>query len=196
MACAANFAWANRHFIAHWTRESFSRVFAKSPLEMGMFQVYDVAHNIAKIEEHRIGDRKETLCVHRKGATRAFPPGHPDVPAMYREIGQPVIIPGDIGRYTFVAVGTETAMQETFGSTCHGAGRIMSRGAAKRSLKGTDVIRQLAEKGITVKMGSLNSLAEEASAAYKDVADVVEVTHRAGISCNVFMSKPIGVIKG
>jgi tRNA-splicing ligase RtcB len=196
MACAANFAWANRQFIAHWTRESFSRVFGKSSQEMGMRQVYDVAHNIAKIEEHRIGGRKETLCVHRKGATRAFPPGHPDVPAMYRKIGQPVIIPGDMGRYSYVAVGTETAMEQTFGSTCHGAGRMMSRGAAKRSLKGADIARQLAEKGITVKTCSLSGLAEEASAAYKDVADVVEVTHRAGISCNVFKSRPIGVIKG
>lgn len=196
MACAANFAWANRQFIAHWTRESFSRVFGKSPQEMGMRQVYDVAHNIAKIEEHSVGGRKETLCVHRKGATRAFPPGHPDVPAMYREIGQPVIIPGDMGRYSYVAVGTETAMEQTFGSTCHGAGRKMSRGAAKRSLKGVDIARQLAEKGITVKTGSISGLAEEASVAYKDVADVVEVTHRAGISCNVFKSRPIGVIKG
>jgi tRNA-splicing ligase RtcB len=180
MACAANFAWANRHFIAHWTRG----------------QVYDVAHNIAKIEEHNVGGRKEALCVHRKGATRAFPPGHPNVPTMYRDIGQPVIIPGDMGRYSFVAVGTETAMEQTFGSTCHGAGRMMSRGAAKRSLKGIDVTRQLAEKGITVKTGSLSGLAEEASPAYKDVADVVEVTHGAGISCNVFKSRPIGVIKG
>jgi tRNA-splicing ligase RtcB len=196
MACAANFAWTNRQCIAHWTRQSFSRIFGISLQELGMSQIYDVTHNIAKIEEHTVNGKKEILCVHRKGATRAFPEGHPDIPAKYREIGQPVIIPGDMGRYSYVAVGTETAMKETFGSTCHGAGRMKSRSAAKRSLKGIDIIGLMAEKGITVKTGSISSLAEEASEAYKDVLDVVEVTHQAGISKKVFMTKPIGVIKG
>ena len=196
MACAANFAWTNRQCIAHWTRESFGKVFKKGPREIGMEQIYDVAHNIAKIEEHTVNGKKLTLCVHRKGATRAFPAGHPDVPAVYRRIGQPAIIPGDMGRYSYVAVGTETAMRETFGSTCHGAGRAQSRAAARRLLKGVDVAREMAKRGIIVKTGSMGSLAEEASEAYKDVADVVEVTHRAGISHNVFKTVPIGVIKG
>ena len=196
MACAANFAWTNRQCIAHWTRESLGKVFGKSLKEIGLEQIYDVAHNIAKIEEHTTNGRKETLCVHRKGATRAFPAGHPDIPAIYQKIGQPVIIPGDMGRYSYVAVGTETAMKETFGSTCHGAGRRQSRGAARRSLRGVDVARELAARGITVRTGSIGALAEEASQAYKDVADVVEVTHRAGISRKVVKTVPIGVIKG
>jgi len=196
MACAANFAWTNRQCIAHWTRQSFAHVFGTSHRELGMSQVYDVTHNIAKIEEHVIDGKKETLCIHRKGATRAFPKGHPDVPIKYRHIGQPVIIPGDMGRYSYVAIGTETAMQETFGSTCHGAGRLKSRSAAKQALKGIDITRLLAEKGIMVRTGSVSSLAEEASEAYKDVVDVIEVVHQAGISEKVFKAKPIGVIKG
>ena len=196
MACAANFAWTNRQYIAHWTRESFCQVFKKSSREMGMAQIYDVTHNIAKIEEHTVNGKKTALCIHRKGATRAFPAGHPAIPDVYRKIGQPVIIPGDMGRYSYVAIGTETAMKETFGSTCHGAGRTQSRGATRRSLKGVDVAQTLAARGITVKSGSKASLAEEASEAYKDVADVVEVTHQAGISTKVFKTVPIGVIKG
>ncbi|MFC2021389.1 RtcB family protein [Chloroflexota bacterium] len=196
MAGAANYAWTNRQCIAHWTRESFMKVFGKSRKELGLEQVYDVAHNIAKIEEHTVDDKKQALCVHRKGATRAFPAGHPDVPPVYRDIGQPVIIPGDMGRYSYVAVGTETAMQETFGSTCHGAGRRQSRSAAKRSLRGVDVARALAKRGITVKAGSMSSLAEEASEAYKDVSDVVDVTHQAGISLKIMKSVPLGVVKG
>ncbi len=196
MACAANYAWTNRQCITHWTRECFTRVLGRSRRELGLEQVYDVAHNIAKIEEHTVGGKKQTLCVHRKGATRAFPVGHPDIPPAYRAIGQPVLIPGDMGRYSYIAVGTELAMKETFGSTCHGAGRMQSRSAAKRSLKGSDVIHTLAARGITVKAGSLSSLAEEASQAYKDVADVIEVTHRAGISLKVARTIPLGVIKG
>ena len=196
MACAANYAWANRQCITHWTRECFARVFGKSVRELGLEQIYDVAHNIAKIEEHTVEGKKQTFCVHRKGATRAFPARHPDIPPIYRNIGQPVLIPGDMGRCSYVAVGTERAMQETFGSTCHGAGRVQSRSAAKRSIKGADVIRSLAAKGITVKAGSMASLAEEASAAYKDVSDVVEVTHQAGISLKVVRAVPLGVIKG
>jgi len=196
MAGAANYAWTNRQCIAHWTRETFMKVFGISRKDLGLEQIYDVAHNIAKIEEHTVDGRKRTLCVHRKGATRAFPPGHPDIPAVYRDIGQPVLIPGDMGRYSYVAVGTDTAMKETFGSTCHGAGRMQSRSAAKRSLKGTDIVRVLADKGITVRAGSMSSLVEEASEAYKDVSEVVDVTERAGISRKVVKLVPMGVIKG
>ena len=196
MAGAANYAWTNRQCIAHWTRESFLKVFGQSRRELGLEQIYDVAHNIAKIEEYTIDGKKQALCIHRKGATRAFPAGHPEVPDIYRKIGQPVLIPGDMGRCSYVALGTEMAMKETFGSTCHGAGRAQSRSAAKRNLRGADVVRALAAKGITVKAGSLASLAEEAPEAYKDVSDVVEVTHQAGISLRVFRSVPMGVIKG
>jgi tRNA-splicing ligase RtcB len=196
MSCAANYAWANRQFILHWARESFSEVFGKSQQELGMRQIYDVCHNIAKIEEYTINGKKESLCVHRKGATRAFPAGHPDIPDIYRNLGQPVLIPGDMGRCSYVALGTEVAMKETFGSTCHGAGRLQSRAAAKRSLRGADVAKALAERGIIVKAGSMASLAEEASEAYKDVSEVVEVTHQAGISRKVARAVPIGVVKG
>jgi len=196
MACAANYAWTNRQCIAHWTRESFTKVFGKSQQELGLEQIYDVTHNIAKIEEHTINGKKQTLCVHRKGATRAFPARHPDIPEIYKHIGQPVLIPGDMGRYSYIAIGTEIAMQESFGSTCHGAGRMQSRAAAKRSLRGSDVAQALAARGITVKTGSMGSLAEEASEAYKDVSEVIEVTHKAGISLKVAKAIPIGVIKG
>jgi len=196
MACAANYAWTNRQCIAHWTRESFAKVLGKSQRELGIEQVYDVAHNIAKIEDHTVDGGKYTLCVHRKGATRAFPAGHPQIPRIYQKIGQPVLIPGDMGRCSYVALGTELAMQETFGSTCHGAGRVQSRSAAKRALRGADVARALAAKGITVKADSMSSLAEEASEAYKDITDVIEVTEKAGISRKVARAIPIGVIKG
>ena len=196
MACAANYAWANRQCITHWARESFIEVFGRSLEELGMQQIYDVAHNIAKIEEHSVNGNKITVCVHRKGATRAFPPGHKDIPQRYKEIGQPVLIPGDMGRRSYLAVGTDKAMAETFGSTCHGAGRVQSRGAAKRSMRGIDVANELKAKGITVKAGSMASLAEEASQAYKDVTEVIEVTNQAGISRKVVMASPIGVIKG
>jgi len=196
MACAANYAWANRQCIAHWTRESFAKVFGKTPEQLGMKQIYDVAHNIAKIEEHTVDGRKVKVCVHRKGATRAFPAGHKDVPQRYQRTGQPVLVPGDMGRCSFIAVGTEKAMQESFGSTCHGAGRVLSRGAAKRGVKGADVVRDLESRGIIVKAESVSALAEEASQAYKDVADVIEVVHKAGISRKVAMAIPIGVIKG
>ena len=196
MACAANYAWANRQCIAHWVRESFSRVLGKSPEELGMKQIYDVAHNIAKIEEHAVDGRKSKVCVHRKGATRAFPAGHKDIPRRYKDVGQPVLLPGDMGRCSFVAVGTQEAMDETFGSTCHGAGRMLSRSAAKRMLKGSDVVRELENRGIVVKAGNIPSLAEEASQAYKDITAVIEVVHQAGISRKVAMAVPMGVIKG
>ncbi|MDD5081881.1 MAG: RtcB family protein [Dehalococcoidales bacterium] len=196
MACAANYAWANRQCIAHWVRESCVKVFNKSRRDLGLEQVYDVAHNIAKIEEHTVDGKKIKLCVHRKGATRAFPAGHPYIPAPYRQIGQPVLIPGDMGRYSFIALGTELAMKQTFGSTCHGAGRLQSRSQAKRSLRGTDIAKALEARGITVMAANVGSLAEEASEAYKDVADVVEVIHQAGISRKIARARPIGVVKG
>ena len=196
MACAANYAWANRQCITHWTRESFSRVLGKIPRDLGMRLVYDVAHNIAKIEKHQVEGKKLTVCVHRKGATRAFPAGHPDIPEAYRKVGQPVLIPGDMGRYSYVAVGTEKAMEETFGSTCHGAGRAKSRSAARRSISGADVAAELAAKGIAIQVANIASLAEEAPAAYKDVAEVMHITDAAGISPRVIKARPIGVIKG
>jgi tRNA-splicing ligase RtcB len=196
MACAANYAWANRQCITHWARESFMQVFGRSTSELGLKMIYDVTHNIAKMEEYEVEGKRLALCIHRKGATRAFPAGQPEVPDIYADIGQPVLIPGDMGRYSYVLVGTQRAMAETFGSTCHGAGRVQSRSAAKRSLRGVDVARGLADRGITVKTGSMSSLAEEASEAYKDVAQVVEVAHRAGISRKVARSRPMGVVKG
>ncbi|MFH0847098.1 MAG: RtcB family protein, partial [Chloroflexota bacterium] len=196
MRCAANYAWANRQCIAHWVRESFCRVMGKCEADAGLEMVYDVAHNIAKIEEHTINGRREKLCVHRKGATRAFPAGHPELPAKYLKVGQPVLIPGDMGRVSYVLVGTEQAMRETFGSTCHGAGRVRSRAAAKRAVRGSDILKELTARGITVRTGSMAGLAEEASIAYKDVASVVGVTEHTGISRAIARTRPIGVIKG
>jgi tRNA-splicing ligase RtcB len=196
MTAAANFAWANRQCIAHWVRQSFVHIFQKRPEELGMRLIYDVAHNIAKVERHRFDGREVTVCVHRKGATRAFPAGHPEIPAAYRQVGQPVLVPGDMGRYSYLAVGTDQAMAETWGSTCHGAGRLQSRGAARRSLKGVDIAARLAEQGIVVRAQDRSALAEEASEAYKDVADVVEVLEQAGISRKVAKMRPLGVIKG
>ncbi len=196
MQAGANFAWANREVITHWIRESFSKVFGVSPARLGMRVVYDVSHNIAKIEEYEIDGKRERVVVHRKGATRAFPAGHPEIPEQYRHVGQPVLIPGDMGRYSYVCVGTERAMQESFGSTCHGAGRVMSRAGAKKALRGVDLIEELRKRGITVRVQNPALLAEEASAAYKDVADVVEVCAKAGISRPVARVRPIGVVKG
>jgi len=196
MACAANYAWANRQAIAHWTREAFERVLGKSPKELGMRQIYDVAHNIAKIEEHDVNGERRTVCVHRKGATRAFPPGHPAVPKQYRDIGQPVLVPGDMGRYSYLLVGTQQAMKETFGSTCHGAGRVLSRHQAIKQTRGVNITKELADQGITVKAASRETLAEEAPVAYKDVQDVIEAVDGAGISRKVARMRPIGVVKG
>jgi tRNA-splicing ligase RtcB len=196
MACAANYAWANRQCITHWARESFCKVFIKSANELGIEQIYDVAHNIAKIEDYTIDGKNLKLCIHRKGATRAFPAGHKDIPERYKTIGQPVLIPGDMGRRSYIAVGTEKALIESFGSTCHGAGRVQSRGAAKRSLRGIDISAELESRGITIKARNVGSLAEEASESYKDITQVVEVTQNAGISRKVAMAVPIGVIKG
>jgi len=196
MACAANYAWANRQAMAHWTREAFSKVLGAGPHKLGMRQIYDVAHNIAKTEEHEIEGKPTRVIVHRKGATRAFPPGHPDIPAQYKEVGQPVLIPGDMGRYSYLLVGTEGAMKETWGSTCHGAGRLMSRSAAVKSRRGSDVQAELREKGIIVKSAGRETLAEEAPEAYKDVSVVVDTAHETGISHKVARLKPLGVVKG
>ncbi len=195
MRCAANYAWANRQCLMHLTRKTFERVFGRSWQDMGMKLIYDVAHNIAKIEKHVVDGKEKTLCIHRKGATRAFPPGHPDIPERYRKIGQPVIIPGDMGRYSFLLVGTEKAA-ESFYSTCHGSGRVMSRHAAIRALKGRSIARELEERGIIVKGSGREILAEEASEAYKDVRAVVHVVHEAGISKRVCRMRPLGVMKG
>ena len=196
MRAAANFAWANRQCIAHWCRLSFEQVFGQSWRELGMSQVYDVCHNIAKMEEHTIDGKLMRVCVHRKGATRSFPPGHPDVPSRYRDFGQPVLIPGDMGRYSFLAVGDARAMELSFGSTCHGAGRAESRTRAKKLLKDRDIRKELGDRGIVVMAPSRGSLAEEASIAYKDVADVVRAAEGAGLCRRVARMRPMGVIKG
>jgi tRNA-splicing ligase RtcB (3'-phosphate/5'-hydroxy nucleic acid ligase) len=196
MRCAANYAWANRQCISHWVRESFCDVMGMSEKDAGLELVYDVAHNIAKIEEHVIDGIKVKLCVHRKGATRALPAGHPDVPAKYAGIGQPVLIPGDMGRYSYILVGTQEAMDKSFGSTCHGAGRMKSRAAAKRQIDYREFMKELEFKGITIRAGNLRDLAEEASGAYKDVATVVNAAAGAGISRIVARTRPIIVVKG
>ncbi len=196
MACAANFAFTNRQMITHWVRETFEQVFQRGPKDLQLDLIYDVCHNIAKIETHSIKGERRKLCVHRKGATRAFPPDHPDVPSDYRSIGQPVLIPGDMGRCSYVLIGTQKAMEETFGSTCHGAGRVMSRHQAIKAAKGRSIARELEDKGIIVKGASLGTLVEEIPEAYKDVNDVVNVVHQAGISRKVAKLVPMGVIKG
>ena len=183
MRGAANFAFANRQLLTHWTREVFSRVFARSPRELAMRVVYDVAHNIAKEEEHDVDGRRRRLLVHRKGATRAFP-------------GQPVLVPGDMGRYSFLLVGTDAAMRETFGSTCHGAGRLLSRTAAVKAARGRRIADELAAHGIIARATGRDALAEEMPEAYKDVQDVVDVVHKFGISTKVARLRPVGVIKG
>jgi len=196
MRAAANYAWCNRQCIAHWTREAFERILGKSPQQLGMRQIYDVAHNIAKLEEHEVDGTKRLLCIHRKGATRAFPAGHPEVPKDYRSVGQPVLVPGDMGRSSFLLVGTEQAMKESWGSTCHGAGRLLSRSAAVRSAKGRNIAKELSDQGIYVEAASREVLAEEMPEAYKDVDMVVETCEAAGLSRRVARLRPIGVMKG
>ena len=196
MKCAANYAWANRQCLMYLARKSFERVFNKSWESMGMYLIYDVAHNIAKIEKYNVDGKEKTLCVHRKGATRAFAPGHPALPDRYKKIGQPVIIPGDMGRNSYLLVGTQKAMQETFGSTCHGAGRVKSRSAALRSIDANKLIKELEAKHIFVKASGRGTIAEEAPEVYKDVNDVVDVVHNAGIAKRVCRMRPLGVIKG
>ncbi|MCX7770370.1 MAG: RtcB family protein [Proteobacteria bacterium] len=196
MKAAANYAWANRQCIMHWTREAFMKVFEISPRDLGMRLIYDVAHNIAKVEEHVVDGKKMKLMVHRKGATRAFPPGHPELPEIYKNIGQPVLIPGDMGRASYVLLGTKEGMEESFGSTCHGAGRVLSRHQAIKKAKGRSIRKEMEEIGIIVKSAGRETLAEEMSEAYKDINNVVEVVANAKISKKVAKLRPIGVVKG
>ncbi|MDP3732163.1 MAG: RtcB family protein, partial [Candidatus Omnitrophota bacterium] len=196
MKCAANYAWANRQCLMHLTRKVFEKVFSMSWQKMGMYLIYDVAHNIAKLEKYTIDGKEKTLCVHRKGATRAFGPGHPALPPRYKKTGQPVIIPGDMGRNSYLLVGTQKAMEETFGSTCHGAGRVKSRTAATKSINLDALLKELESKGIMVKASGRGTIVEEAPQAYKDVNEVVNVVHNVGISKRVCRMRPVGVIKG
>jgi len=196
MTSAANYAFANRQVLAFHIRRSFEQVLAGKVKNFGLYQIYDIAHNMAKIETHVVDGRRRELCVHRKGATRAFGPGSEVLPEVYRDIGQPVLVPGSMGTSSWVLVGTEGAMAQTFGSTCHGAGRTMSRHQAKRSVHGAALRQELEAGGIHVRAGSLGGLAEEAPAAYKDVDRVVDVVHGAGIAKRVARLTPLAVIKG
>jgi tRNA-splicing ligase RtcB len=196
MSAAANYAWANRQLILHWVRESFEEALGTDAEKMGMKCVYDVAHNICKLEEHEVEGKRRKLYVHRKGATRAFDSSRPEVPAKYRNAGQPVLIPGDMGSASYVLVGTAGAMKETYGSTCHGAGRLMSRTSATRKFSANEVVSMLSSRGIYIKAASREGIIEEAPGAYKDVDEVVRVAHGAGISKMVARLKPLGVMKG
>lgn len=196
MRAAANFAWCNRQLLMTQAREVFAEIFGRSWQELGMTLIYDVAHNIAKFEEHQIEGRRKRVWVHRKGATRAFPPQHPEIPPQYRAIGQPVIIPGDMGRASWVLVGQPGSMERTFGTTCHGAGRALSRTAAVKEAAGRRIDKELEARGVIARAQSLRGLAEEQPKAYKDVDDVVDVVDRAGLSKKVARMRPIGVIKG
>jgi tRNA-splicing ligase RtcB len=196
MRAAANFAWCNRQLLMQQARDVFAKVFGRSWQELKMNLVYDVCHNIAKFEEHTVGGKRKRVWVHRKGATRAFPPNHPEIPSAYRKIGQPVIIPGDMGRASWVLVGQQGSMDQTFGTTCHGAGRAMSRTAAIKEAAGRRIDKELEARGIIARAQSHKGLAEEQPKAYKNVDEVVEVVHRAGLSRKVARMRPIGVIKG
>jgi tRNA-splicing ligase RtcB len=196
MSAAANYAWANRQTMMHWTRDAFSKVLKQSPEDLEMHLVYDVAHNMGKVEEHEIDGKSTKVIVHRKGATRAFPPGHKDTPSKYKEIGQPVLIPGTMGTASYILIGNQKGMDLTFGSTAHGAGRFMSRTRAKREFFGKDVQKKLASEGIIVRSAKAVVIAEEAPGAYKDVDEVVRVSDSVGIATKVVRMRPIGVIKG
>jgi tRNA-splicing ligase RtcB len=196
MAASANFAWTNRHVIAHWVRDAFEQVLAGKVRSWELRQVYDVAHNIGKLERYPIDGKEVRLVIHRKGATRAFGPSSRDLPQVYQGVGQPVLVPGSMGTASHILVGTDKALELTFGSTCHGAGRVMSRSQAKKKVWGEDLLRELRERGIAVQAGSMAGLAEEAPQAYKDVDRVVEVVEGAGIARRVARLLPLGVIKG
>jgi tRNA-splicing ligase RtcB len=196
MACAVNYAFTNRQTIMHWIRQSFQQVCKQDAEKFGLKLVYDVAHNIAKIENHKVNGEQKKVWVHRKGATRAFPPGHPEIPADYSSAGQPVLIPGSMGTSSWLLVGTEKAMQISFGSTAHGAGRMMSRSAAKRRYWGGDIKTALEKRGIVVKSASSVVLAEEADPAYKNVDVVAEVSDSVGIATKVARFVPLAVVKG
>ena len=195
MNAGANFAWANRQVIAHWIRESFTQVLGQSARSLGMSQIYDIAHNMAKLEQHEINGKKRWLFVHRKGATRAFGPGHADIPDKYQAVGQPVLIPGDMGTASYLLAGTEQAMKETFGSSCHGAGRNMSRHAAKKAHPAEVVFQQMKEANIYLQAKSHRVVAEEAPGAYKNIDSVVEITHNSGIAKKIVRLTPLGVYK-
>jgi tRNA-splicing ligase RtcB len=196
MSAAANFAWCNRQMILHWSRQAFEEVMKTDWEAMGMQVVYDVAHNLAKVEEHKIDGKLRKVYLHRKGATRAFGPGRPEIPSDYRAVGQPVLIPGSMGTASYVLVGSETAMEKTFGSTAHGAGRMMSRHEAIRSYRADTIIKELGDRGIIIKAASKMGVVEEAPGAYKDIDEVVKVSHEAGIGNIVARLKPMGVVKG
>lgn len=196
MACAVNYALCNREILGHWVRHSFEQALGKSAKSLGMDLLYDVSHNIAKFEKHRLNGNTVRLCIHRKGATRAFGPGHPEVPDAYRQVGQPVIIPGDMGSASYILRGTSKGEEIAFASTCHGAGRVMSRSEAKRKIRGAELRNQLEKRGIAVVSGSLALLAEEAPEAYKDVNEVVEICDRVGLSKKVARLVPLAVVKG
>jgi tRNA-splicing ligase RtcB len=196
MRCAANYAFTNRQLLAHWARQAFEEVFAGKVKHFYLHQIYDIAHNMGKIEEHTVEGRKIKVCVHRKGATRAFGPQHPSLPPEYRRIGQPVLVPGSMGTASWVLVGTEESMMRSFGSSCHGAGRVMSRSKAKKQIWGADLRKELEHEGIHIRAGSMAGLAEEAPAAYKDVDLVVESVVGAGIAKKVARLVPLVVIKG
>jgi tRNA-splicing ligase RtcB len=196
MVCAANYAWANRQAITHWIREAFSQILGKTPDELQMNLIYDVAHNIAKFEDHKVKGETRRVCVHRKGATRAFPPGHAVLPPKYKSLGQPVLIPGDMGTSSYLLLGTQKALDETFGSTCHGAGRVWSRTRALNETRSRNVAAELRSKGILVMAASKEVLREEVPDAYKDVDQVVDVCVNAGISKKVAKMRPLGVVKG
>ena len=196
MVSAANYAWANRQCMAHLARRSFQEILAGKVRNFDLDTVYDVAHNIAKIEEHVVDGNRLKLCVHRKGATRAFGPGHPDVTPVYRQVGQPVLVPGDMGTASYVLVGTSDALEESFGTCCHGAGRTMSRRAAKRKIHGATLRQELEGRGIRVRAGSMAGLAEEAPDAYKDIDAVIEVVDGAGLARKVARLRPLAVMKG
>jgi len=195
MRCAANFAWANRQYILHRVRLAFEKIFQKSWANMGIQLIYDVAHNIAKMEKHKVDGQWRELCVHRKGATRAFPPGHPELPQRYQDLGQPVIIPGDMGRNSYLLIGIEGA-SETFYSCCHGAGRVMSRAKAQKTFHFQTLLKELEAKGIILQANSRATVVEEAPGVYKDVTEVVDVVHNAGLAKKVCRMRPIGVVKG
>jgi len=196
MNCAANFAWNNRQIIMHLARKTLKETFNISENELDFKLVYDVCHNIAKIEEHEIDEQLKKVCVHRKGATRAFPANNKFIPQRYKNIGQPVLIPGDMGRYSFISLGTSKAIEETFGSSCHGAGRIQSRTQALKEAKGKNLIEELNKNGLIIQAKGMKTIAEEMPHAYKDVSEVVDIMHNAGISSKVAKVKPVGVIKG
>ena len=196
MRCAANFAWANRQCIRGQVEEAFLKALSISSRDLGMITLYDVAHNIVKLETHRVNGKQRRVAVHRKGATRAYPPGNAEIPIDYRKVGQPVLIPGDMGRQSFILAGTDMAMGESFGSTCHGAGRRMSRHAAKKAARGRALHREMEDRGVIVMASGRSTVAEEMPEAYKDVSEVVDVVHEAGIASKVARVTPVGCIKG